>query len=318
MDWLETPLRCSVLLLSLALLLQVAQFQITIPRVTAMSQSGFKHLATNMVGPTALPGSWGDLAHLNRYSDIIPNPHSRVRLNRVDGDPHSEYINANLVHNFGFSSRAYIAAQGPTQDSRGDFWRMVWERNSTIVVMLTGLMENGVQKCERYWPLDVGAQHEVHYGPFHIEMVSSKRADSYLLNELRIRRVDGDPGSNVTRQLQHFWYDSWPDHGVPIDVSGVTTMLNEVRLHGARASSPWIIHCSAGIGRTGTFIAIDMGMEQLIEAHHTDVLQIIKTMRKDRGGMVQTYAQADFAHRALSSIAQNLSRLPATHQTQEL
>mmetsp|Transcript_30515 Transcript_30515/g.61433 ORF Transcript_30515/g.61433 Transcript_30515/m.61433 type:complete len:196 (-) Transcript_30515:55-642(-) len=179
---------------------------------------------------------------------------------------------------------------------------MVWEQVSTAIVMLTGLIEGGRLKCERYWPTSVGPKAEVRHGDLAVCMDSTQNMGSYTRSVLRLRRP-GAEGGRAERSVHHFWYNTWPDHGTPGDTAGVLGMLHDVRSHSrGDQSEPWVVHCSAGIGRTGTFIAIDMGAFQLATAGATDVALLIEAMRRDRGGMVQTAQQADFVRRALVAL----------------
>lgn len=270
-------------------------------RVGEFSVTEFGRLPTNLPGRDALPEPRRKFAPLNRYSDIIPNPHSRVPLGQIAGGP--GYINANFIRSFDGSRKAYIATQGPIAATISHFWQMTWEQGSTIIVMLTGLIELGRSKCDRYWPAGVGSEFEAQYGDFFITTTSTEQIGSYTRSVLHLRR--GKRSSDV-RIINHFWFNTWPDHGTPPDVKGVLHMLADAR--GGDDSKPWVVHCSAGIGRTGTFIGIDMGARRLSRGDEADVLGLIRAMREDRGGMVQTDAQAAFVHRALVSLARDLDQ----------
>lgn len=279
-------------------------------KVKRLSPAIFARLPTNLVDESALPAPWEKLRHLNRYPDIIPNPHSRVRLRRLGVDPLTEYVNANHVRGAEGSGRSYIASQGPTRNSVADFWRMVWEQGSTAIVMLTGVVENGHRKCERYWPSGTGPEAEVRAGDLVVAMESVLDLGTYSHSVLRIRHIDAE-GCEGERHVHHFWYNTWPDHGTPEDTSGVLAMLHDVRLHSkGDPSEPWVVHCSAGIGRTGTFIAIDMGAFELTATGTTDVQALVRAMREDRGGMVQTPQQADFVYRALLALDGGMESSP--------
>merc|ERR1711871_1822486 len=143
-------------------------------------------------------------------------------------------------------------------------------------------------------------------------MTSSERVGAYLKSEFHVvRKASDEQSSESARRVLLYWYDTWPDMGVPSDVDGVTSMLKSIRLeHDGASSKPWVVHCSAGIGRTGTFIAIDMGLRRLLESGSVEVSDLITTMRRERGGMVQTFVQADFVHRALTELADELDRQP--------
>lgn len=277
-----------------------------VPEVAELHRDAFQALPANAVGPETLGVEWRRVAHLNRYVDVLPNAHTRVPLqqdDRAEGRSSTEYINANFVRGFDGSPRRYIAAQGPLRGTAEHFWRMLWQQDSTVVVMVTGLMENGVHKCDRYWPSEDGASGERVYGNLVVTLISTKDAGAYVHSMLQVR----SKGEVECRKVDHFWYRAWPDHGVPEDPGGLLGMLGEVRAHGGEdvvaVPPPWIVHCSAGIGRTGAFLALDLGSRQLEHTGRADVVALVQTLRQDRGGMVQTAGQAGFVHGALVSTA---------------
>jgi len=289
-------------------------------RVAPLSLIDFEELDANLPGQDVLPAPWTQLSHLNRYLDVLPNKHSRVPLGQASGCP--GYINANYVRGFDGNENAYIATQGPMPETAAHFWQMVWEQGSTVIVMLTGLSEKGRPKCHRYWP---PVESEARYGSITVTVTFSEQVGSHIRSVLRIHNsAVGSSGGGETdaaeaRTVYHFWYALWPDHGTPEDVAGVLGLLTDVRLHGRSGGAasgnpgeapPWIVHCSAGIGRTGTFIGIDMGAHQLRVDGQTHVLKLIQGMREDRGGMVQTDVQARFIHAALTTIAIDPTALP--------
>jgi protein-tyrosine phosphatase len=153
-------------------------------------------------------------------------------------------------------------------------------------------------------------------GNFEIAAISAHRIGAYMKTELRVTLRD-DAGNDIeTREIAHFWYDTWPDHGVPTDTGGVTSMLAAVRAQSEGGTdAPWIVHCSAGIGRTGTFIGIDMGMRQLHRDGEVQVVRLIESMRGDRGGMVQAPEQAQFIHTALEKYAATFNAERIQRQT---
>jgi len=278
-------------------------------KVADFSPSFFLKIPKNYAGIDSLPAPWPKLASLNRYVDILPNPHSRVPLETGQGGPVAAYMNANFVRGFDGSPRAYIATQGPVRATLGDFWRMVWERDARVIVMLTGLEENGIRKCERYWPNAAGQQSAAVYGDFEISTASIERTGAYVHSVLKLLR-HGDAADLDDRIVHHFWYNTWPDHGAPDEVHGVIAMWREVCElceDGPSERQPWVVHCSAGIGRTGTFVAVDKGARQLWSTGRADVVELIGSMREDRGGMVQTTVQAHFAYQALFRIAADLN-----------
>eukprot|EP00040_Diaphanoeca_grandis_P033276 m.203418 g.203418 ORF g.203418 m.203418 type:complete len:2409 (+) comp32853_c0_seq4:216-7442(+) len=270
--------------------------------VIECEQKYYDAIDQNFVGEDRLPPG---VLHLNRYINILPNPRSRVRLEQIGKDTTTSYINANYITGYDRVPRAYIATQGPTPDTMGAFWRMVWEKDCRCIVMVTGLVENHVQKCEMYWPdvlfnqkLKIG---DKTYGDINVRVEAGFRRNGYITSQFRVER------KGVVRQINHFWYDTWPDHGVPRKLKYVSAMLRACREWSNDSSHPWIVHCSAGIGRTGCFIAIDQGINSLLANGECNVTEIVSNMRKDRGGMVQHYEQMEFVQAVLKDFA-------ATHQ----
>ena len=257
----------------------------------------FNGLPKNKASVNDLPGSVESLMYANRYRDVLPNGHSRVKLTQLGANILTTYINANFMRSYDGTADWYIAAQGPKPETLIDFWRMVWEKNSEAIVMTTGITEGGRVKCNQYWPSEP-TEAPFECGDYKVATKSKKRIGAYLLSELDVTF------GGQTRKVAHFWYDSWPDHGAPAETKGVTDMLQAVKARSAGgAAHPWIVHCSAGIGRTGTFIGIDMGMHQLNTSRTTSVKELVNAMRADRGGTVQTAVQADFIHKALVKYA---------------
>mmetsp|Transcript_22310 Transcript_22310/g.67062 ORF Transcript_22310/g.67062 Transcript_22310/m.67062 type:complete len:2536 (-) Transcript_22310:70-7677(-) len=257
---------------------------------------GYDNLDQNLVGPDRIPRG---VERLNRYINILPNPRTRVRLEQLEGNPQTTYINANHVSGHDGKCREYIATQGPTKETAPSFWRMIWEYDCRAIVMVTGIVERGIDKCFRYWPSvlynkedQVG---ESVFGDITVKVTAGYRKDGYITSKLKVSRGDED------REIWHFWFDAWPDHGVPRRTDHVVKMLQSVRAWSNHPQRPWVVHCSAGIGRTGTFIAIDHGLKLLRERGRCDVLDIVRGLRKDRGGMVQHAEQGEFVHRTLTA-----------------
>ena len=249
-------------------------------------------------------------AHLNRYMNILPNPRTRVRLAQLGNDPTTTYINANHIRGWDNTPGRYLASQGPTAQTMADFWRMVWEADARAIVMVTGLKERGKEKCARYWPkvlyndeLDLG---DMQLGYINIAVMAGFKANGYITTKLRLRK----DGVAEERIVMHYWYNSWPDHGVPADEANVYHMLQTVREWSDSPAHPWVVHCSAGVGRTGTFITIDHGIQQLEATGRTNVNDIIRNLRRDRCAMVQHAEQAEFAHRVLVRYAEDRGAVP--------
>eukprot|EP00039_Didymoeca_costata_P017065 m.313533 g.313533 ORF g.313533 m.313533 type:complete len:741 (-) comp16491_c1_seq1:18-2240(-) len=268
----------------------------------------FNNMDTNSATVEALPVEIAKrIKEFNRYKNILPNPRTRVILNEVDGDPTSSFINANFVDGADGATQRYIAAQGPKATTIGHFWRMIWEKNVRAIVMVTALKEGKKEKCARYWPRRVYDEAEdkdyEEYDGIKVMVITGEIDAGYKVAEL-----DVSLGSE-TRRIVHFWFDSWPDYGLPSEPLAVPRMLRHVRERSDKLDEPWLVHCSAGIGRTGTFVGIDIGMRELEKDKHCDPLDIIGRIRRCRGGMVQTSEQYKFVHRALEdyAVAQNAS-----------
>lgn len=229
----------------------------------------------------------------NRYKTMIPNEHSRVILPNYEGDSLSSYINANYIRGYEVEACAYIATQGPMAHTIVDFWRMVWHEKSPIIVMITKLKEKNQSKCENYLPEKIGG-----YGDIEVTVDKVAQRPGYLMHFLTLR-CKGE-----AHKVVHYWYTAWPDHKPPDSPKMILDLVREVELRrykddGVTPKGPITVHCSAGIGRTGCFIAISIGIRQLREEHSVDVLGIVCSMRMDRGGMIQTHEQYEFIHQAL-------------------
>ncbi|KAJ8668173.1 hypothetical protein QAD02_009836 [Eretmocerus hayati] len=230
----------------------------------------------------------------DRYRKVLPNPRSRVVLPGSD-DPFTSYINANRVRGYDDDTR-YIATQGPLTHTIADFWSMAWAERSSAIVMMTRLFEAACTKCEPYFPLEINSR--VQAGPFTVVLNSMDTRGGYTVRDLEIRL------GNDKRTIQHYWYDSWMDHAVPAAADALVGLAAEINT----LPGPIIVHCSAGIGRTGCFIALATGMTQLLREGGVDVLGILCQMRYDRGGMIQTADQYEFVHRALCLFEETLER----------
>nr|XP_022307759.1 receptor-type tyrosine-protein phosphatase alpha-like [Crassostrea virginica] len=217
----------------------------------------------------------------NRYKTTFPYDHSRVILH---GDnAFSEYINASFIEDSNRKS-AYIATQGPKQNTVNDFWKMIWQQNVTQIVMLTNLMEGGKKKCFQYWPdcLKTGV-----FGNVTIENVSEKRYASYISRKFVISHKE----QQMSRDITQYHYTMWPDHGTPEPLSLAIFHSEVFRTNSDENRPPIVVHCSAGIGRTGTFIALDALYKEGKRSGKINVAKYVKIMRSCRMNMVQTYGQ---------------------------
>ncbi|XP_010150181.1 PREDICTED: receptor-type tyrosine-protein phosphatase C [Eurypyga helias] len=229
----------------------------------------------------------------NRYIDILPYDHNRVELSEITGDPGSDYINASYIDGFK-EPRKYIAAQGPKDETTDDFWRMVWEQKATIIVMVTRCEEGKRNKCAQYWPsMENGS---ATYGDIIVKINESKTCPDYVIQKLHITNgKERTAGRDVT----HIQFTSWPDHGVPEDPHLLLKLRRRVNALSNFFSGPIVVHCSAGVGRTGTYIGIDAMLEGLDAEGRVDVYGYVVKLRRQRCLMVQVESQYILIHQAL-------------------
>ncbi|XP_070602491.1 receptor-type tyrosine-protein phosphatase C isoform X2 [Erythrolamprus reginae] len=234
----------------------------------------------------------------NRYIDILPYDYNRVELNSSPGEQGYDYINASYIDGFK-EMKKYIAAQGPKEETIDDFWRMIWEQKVTIVVMVTRCEEGSKIKCAKYWPsLE---EETASYGDIIVSINERKVYPDYIIQKLHINhRRDKSAGRDVT-QIQ---FTSWPDHGVPDEPHLLLKLRRRVNILSNFFSGPIVIHCSAGVGRTGTYIGIDAMLEALEAEGRVDVYGYIAKLRRQRCLMVQVEAQYILIHHALVEYVQ--------------
>uniref|UniRef100_A0A8C1VHQ7 Protein tyrosine phosphatase receptor type O n=1 Tax=Cyprinus carpio TaxID=7962 RepID=A0A8C1VHQ7_CYPCA len=227
----------------------------------------------------------------NRYTNILPYDFSRVKLISLHNDEGSDYINANFIPGYN-SPHEFIATQGPLPETRNDFWNMVLQQKSHIIVMLTQCNERRRVKCDHYWPF---TEEPVAYGDITVEMLSETDSPEWTIRNFRLGYAD------ETQDILHFNYTSWPDHGVPTvnAIESILQFVQIVRQQVSRTKGPIVVHCSAGVGRTGTFIALDRLMQHIQEHEYVDVLGLVSDMRSHRLSMVQTEEQYVFIHQCV-------------------
>ncbi|XP_046329648.2 uncharacterized protein LOC124113387 [Haliotis rufescens] len=237
----------------------------------------------------------------NRYANVIPIPETRVKLKRRRSQAASDYINANFVTGYNDDKRAYVATQAPLDSTVADFWRMVWEQQSRVIIMLTAMEENGHPKCAHYLPDCLGDSLQ-RYGDFMILLKKKDVHQEYIISILELKDIE----NNLVREVKHCWYTAWPQHGGPEPISLVKFIL-DTRVFYEDSGAPLIVHCSPGTGRTGTFIGTDLCMRQYENRRIVDILHTVFRLRKERAGSVQTKEQYTLIYNALNEYASVLS-----------
>ncbi|XP_075853561.1 receptor-type tyrosine-protein phosphatase F isoform X15 [Microcebus murinus] len=230
----------------------------------------------------------------NRYANVIAYDHSRVILTSIDGVPGSDYVNANYIDGYR-KQNAYIATQGPLPETMGDFWRMVWEQRTATVVMMTRLEEKSRVKCDQYWP----ARGTETYGLIQVTLLDTVELATYTVRTFALHKS----GSSEKRELRQFQFMAWPDHGVPEYPTPILAFLRRVKACNPLDAGPMVVHCSAGVGRTGCFIVIDAMLERMKHEKTVDIYGHVTCMRSQRNYMVQTEDQYVFIHEALLEAA---------------
>uniref|UniRef100_A0A673ACD1 protein-tyrosine-phosphatase n=1 Tax=Sphaeramia orbicularis TaxID=375764 RepID=A0A673ACD1_9TELE len=225
----------------------------------------------------------------NRYGNIIAYDHSRVRLQPQDGDGGSDYINANYVDGY-HRPNHYIATQGPMQETVYDFWRMVWQENTAAIVMVTNLVEVGRVKCCKYWPDDTDI-----YGDMKVTLIETQLLSEYVIRTFAVEKR----GVAEIREIRQFHFTGWPDHGVPLHATGLLGFIRRVKAKTPPTAGPTVVHCSAGAGRTGCFIVIDIMLDMAEREGVVDIYNCVRELRARRVNMVQTEEQYVFIHDAI-------------------
>uniref|UniRef100_A0A5F9D239 protein-tyrosine-phosphatase n=1 Tax=Oryctolagus cuniculus TaxID=9986 RepID=A0A5F9D239_RABIT len=272
----------------------------------------------NPVGTFHCSMSPGNLEK-NRYGDVPCLDQTRVKLTKRSGHTQTDYINASFMDGYK-QKNAYIGTQGPLENTYRDFWLMVWEQKVLVIVMTTRFEEGGRRKCGQYWPLEKDSR--VRFGFLTVTNLGVENMSHYKKTTLEIHNTE----ERQKRQVTHFQFLSWPDYGVPSSAASLIDFLRVVRSQqslavsslGARARGqcpepPIVVHCSAGIGRTGTFCSLDICLAQLEELGTLNVFQTVSRMRTQRAFSIQTPEQYYFCYKAILEFAEKEGMVPSGH-----
>ncbi|XP_059195800.1 tyrosine-protein phosphatase non-receptor type 2a isoform X1 [Centropristis striata] len=251
--------------------------------------------------------------NLNRYRDVSPYDHSRVKLENSEND----YINASLVM-VEEAQRAYILSQGPLRNTCGHFWLMIWEQCSKAVIMLNRVIEKGSEKCAQYWPTTEEQQMSFTDTGFVVRLLAEEDQSHYTIRVLELQNTM----TGETREIYHFHYTTWPDFGVPESPASFLNFLFKIRESGSLGAEhgPSVVHCSAGIGRSGTLALVDTCLV-LIDRRKTpsvDIQKVLLDMREYRMGLIQTPDQLRFSYMAVIEGAKLIPTVnPAAQQNKQ-
>ncbi|XP_048024016.1 phosphatidylinositol phosphatase PTPRQ isoform X2 [Megalobrama amblycephala] len=225
----------------------------------------------------------------NRFTNIKPYNNNRVKLLSEPGMPGSDYINASFVSGY-LCPNEFIATQGPLPSTVADFWRMIWETGTKTIVMLTQCFEKGRIRCHQYWPED--NKPVTVFADIIITKLTEDVRPDWTVRALRVERH----GNYMI--VHHFNYTSWPEHGVPESSSTLIQFVKAVRSNRAHDNTTIVVHCSAGVGRTGVFIALDHLIQHMRDHDFVDIYGLVAELRSERMCMVQNLAQYMFLHQS--------------------
>jgi receptor-type tyrosine-protein phosphatase N len=230
----------------------------------------------------------------NRYPDKLPYDHNRVILNALVNATNSDYINASTVTDHDPRNPSYIVCQGPLGQTVADFWQMIWEQGCVVIVMLSRLQDNGYQLCTRYWPEEGSEQYHI----FEVHLVSEHVwCEDYLVRSVYLKNTR----TGETRTVTQFHFRSWPAHGVPSSTKALLEFRRKVNKSYRGRACPIVVHCSDGVGRSGTYVLIDMVLNRLSKGcKEIDIAATLEHIRDQRGGMVQNRQQFEFCLMAVA------------------
>ena len=252
----------------------------------------------------------------NRYTDVLCYDHSRVLLNPEDNETKSDYINANYVDGYR-QSKAFVFSQGPLPRTFVDFWQLIWEQKVMVIVMTTKTVERHRTKCGQYWPETEEESLIIGENKFLVTATNIENYDDYVVTHMDLK----DEHSGDIRKVIHFQFVSWPDYGVPDSALSMLTFLQRVREKQAELTSqiveagkwsghdlgpPMVIHCSAGIGRTGTFATLDMAIRKFEAEGKVDIRATVEIIRSQRAFSIQMPDQYVFCHLAFLEYVLNM------------
>ncbi|KAG5682132.1 hypothetical protein PVAND_011508 [Polypedilum vanderplanki] len=273
------------------------------------SDYGFQHefelLPDRFNDRTSRAGDMKENVYKNRYPDIKAYDQTRVKLSTLNGIIGSDYINANFV--IGYKERKkFICAQGPMDSTINDFWRMIYENHLEIIIMLTNLEEYNKTKCAKYWPEKISDS--VQFGEIMVHFESEERYSDYLIRNLKLIKrntnADMEAADEPARHITQYHYLVWKDFQAPEHPYGILKFIKTINSDYSVQRGPLLIHCSAGVGRTGTLVALDSLIQQLNEEDQVSIFNTICDMRHQRNYLVQSLKQYIFLYRALLDVAQ--------------
>lgn len=264
----------------------------------ALFRSEFESLPETFQDRTSRDSESSENRPKNRYPDIKCYDQTRVKLSPLDDTPGSDYINANFVE--GYKGRKlYICAQGPLEKTVSDFWWMIYEQKITVIVMLTKIEENGKTKCAQYWS-DSGTK-EIEKS-FKVTLQSCVKYSDFIIRRFDLRLCSGE--DEYSRDILHFHFLLWKDFLAPEQPSWLLRFVKRVNEHYCSDRGPLLVHCSAGVGRAGTFIAIDSLIPEITTGSTVNIFECVSKLRYQRNFLVQSLKQYIFVYRALMEFAQ--------------